>query len=99
MSAGTIKFSQANAEQAAKSIENKGNNAASIIASLDREVQSLKDWWKGPSAEAFIDQFNILKPNMNKLVECVNGISNQIRQIAKIKQEAEGRTAEQLRGI
>jgi uncharacterized protein YukE len=55
MSAGTIKFSQANAEQAAKSIENKGNNAASIIASLDREVQSLKDWWKGPSAEAFID--------------------------------------------
>ena len=42
MSAGTIKFSQANAEQAAKSIENKGNNAAKLLQALIEKFNLLR---------------------------------------------------------
>ena len=93
-----ISFSPDQADQAAKSIKTKGDSAQGVINQLEKEIHSLQDWWKGESANAFIGEFDQLKPSLNKLVECVRGISDQLTKIAQIKRESENDIAKQLRG-
>ncbi len=92
-----IAFSPEQARGAANSIKNKGNNARDIVNQLDREIKAVEGWWQGESAKAFVDEFNQLKPSLDKLVECVNNISAQLNRIAEIKEQSERDMAAQLR--
>ncbi len=92
-----ISFSPEQARGVARSIKNKGDAAKDIINQLDREIKSVEGWWEGESARAFVDEFNSLKPSLDKLVECVHNISMQLDKIAEIKEQSERDIASQLR--
>ncbi|WP_223068046.1 WXG100 family type VII secretion target [Paenibacillus caui] len=92
-----LTFSPEQARGVAKSIMSKGNNARDLINQLDREIKSVEGWWQGESAKAFVDEFHQLKPNLDKLVECVHNISNNLTKIAEIKEQSERDIASSLR--
>ncbi|HEX9059273.1 MAG TPA: WXG100 family type VII secretion target [Clostridia bacterium] len=94
---GNLSFSPEQARGVAKSIDGKGNSARDIVNQLDREIKSVEGWWQGDSAKAFIDEFNQLKPSLDKLVECVHNISIQLNKVADIKEQSERDMAAQLR--
>ncbi|KKC50093.1 hypothetical protein VE23_22295 [Paenibacillus sp. D9] len=78
-------------------MKNKGQNAKSVVDQLDREIKSVEGWWQGESAKAFVDEFNQLKPSLDKLVECVNNISTSLQKVADIKEQSDRDIASQLR--
>lgn len=92
-----LTFSPEQARGVSKSILNKGNNAHDLINQLDREIKSVEGWWQGDSAKAFVDEFNQLKPSLDKLVECVANISKNLDKIADIKEQSERDIASALR--
>lgn len=92
-----LTFSPDQARSVAKSIETKGTNARDLINQLDREIKSVEGWWQGDSAKAFVDEFNQLKPSLDKLVECVHNISANLVKIAGIKEQSERDIASALR--
>lgn len=95
--AGRISFRPEEARSVANSIKAKGNSANDIVQKLDQEIKSVEGWWQGDSAKAFVDEFNTLKPSLDKLVQCVENISRQLNQIAEIKEQGERDIAAQLR--
>ncbi len=92
-----ISFSPEQARGVARSIKNKGDATKGVVEQLDREIKSVEGWWEGDSARAFVDEFNNLKPSLDKLVECVHNISMQLDKIAEIKEQSERDIASQLR--
>ncbi|MNJ63936.1 WXG100 family type VII secretion target [Paenibacillus bouchesdurhonensis] len=92
-----LTFSPGQARSVAKSILNKGRNANEIVEQLDREINSVEGWWKGESSQAFVQEFRDLKPNLKKLVECVENISKNLDKIADIKEQSERDIASALR--
>lgn len=92
-----ISFSSEQARSVANSIKTKGNSAKDIINQLDKEIKSISGWWQGDSAKAFVEEFNELKPSLDKLAECVNNISAQLTKVAEIKEQSERDMAAQLR--
>ena len=92
-----FEFSFFQANDAALSIKKKGSAAQQVFSDLDKEINNLKSWWKGDSANAYVEEFSQLKTQLDKLVGCVNEISQQIIKIAEIKREAENDIAAQIR--
>ncbi|WP_199613900.1 WXG100 family type VII secretion target [Paenibacillus alkalitolerans] len=90
-------FSPDQARGVANSIKNKGHNAKDLVNQLHREIKAVEGWWQGDSAKAFVDEFELLKPNFDKMVECVDNISIQLNKIADIKEQHERDIANQLR--
>lgn len=90
-------FSPEQARNVASSIKAKGQSAKDIINKLDSEIKAAEAWWQGESSKAFIEEFNQLKPSLDKLVECVNGISMQLNKVAEIKEQSDRDIASQLR--
>lgn len=98
MAGQNLTFSPDQALSVSKSIRNKASNADSLIKQLQSEIQSVSGWWQGESQRAFVEQFTNLKPSFDKMVECVNTISDNLQKIAEIKQAAEQEMASKLRG-
>lgn len=94
---GVQRFSPEQARGAASSIKQKGNNARDIVNQLDREIKSVESWWEGDSVRAFVDEFNQLKPSLDKLVQCVENIARQLEEVARVKEESERQIASALR--
>jgi WXG100 family type VII secretion target len=91
-------FSPEQARSVAGSIKSKGDNARDLVEQLSRQIKSVEEWWQGDSARAFVDEFDRLKPNFDKMVQCVNKISTQLNKIAEIKETNEREMAAQLKG-
>ncbi|TCK90651.1 WXG100 family type VII secretion target [Natranaerovirga hydrolytica] len=92
-----IAFSPEQAEAAAVKIGQKGQEVDNTLKQLKNEIHGTRSWWQGQSADAFIGEFDSLQPNLQKLVECVEGISKQLKQVADIKRRSEQEMANQLR--
>ncbi|NMM55435.1 WXG100 family type VII secretion target [Paenibacillus aquistagni] len=95
--ANKLVFNPEQARSVAKSIKNKASNADTLINQLKTEIHSVSGWWEGQSQTAFVQQFDDLLPNFKKLVECVNTISANLDEIARVKQEADQQLASKLR--
>ncbi|WP_195571386.1 WXG100 family type VII secretion target [Paenibacillus sp. 1001270B_150601_E10] len=95
--ANKLVFNPEQARSVAKSIKNKASNADTLIKQLKTEIHSVSGWWEGQSQTAFVQQFDDLLPSFNKLVECVNTISANLDEIARVKQEADQQLANKLR--
>ncbi len=95
--AGNQSFDSAQARSVASKIKREADTARSSMAKVESQISGMKSWWKGESSVAFEEQFNSLKPNLNKLVELVNSISVQIDQVARAKEEAEKSIANALK--
>ncbi len=91
------RFSPEQARGVANSIKQKGNTARDVVNQLDREIKSVESWWQGDSVRAFVDEFNQLKPSLDKLVQCVENISAQLNEVARVKEESEQRITAALR--
>lgn len=96
--AGNLTFNPDQAISVSNSIRSKANNADSLIKQLQREIHSVSGWWQGESQKAFVEQFDSLMPSFNEMVNCVNQISDNLKQIAEIKLQAEREMASKLRG-
>jgi len=94
---GIQRFSPEQARGVARSISQKGQSALDIVNQLDREIKSVESWWQGDSVRAFVDEFNQLKPSLDKLVNCVQNISKQLDQVAQVKEQSERDIAAALR--
>jgi WXG100 family type VII secretion target len=92
-----LTFSPEQARAVAGSIKRKGADSEGIINQLQREIHDVAVWWKGESAEAFVQEFDQLKPSLDKLIQCVNNISTQLNKVAEIKERSENEMAAQLR--
>lgn len=90
-------FSPDQARSVAGSIKNKGNNAKTLFDQLGKEINAVEGWWQGDSSRAFIEEFNELKPSLDKLVDIVDKISQNLNKIADIKEQSERDIASQLR--
>lgn len=65
---------------------------------MHKEIKSVSSWWQGESQVAFVEQFESLLPSFNKMISCVNTISDNLKEIARVKLEAESEIARKLRG-
>ncbi|MCR2803398.1 WXG100 family type VII secretion target [Paenibacillus soyae] len=95
--AANIQFDSAQALGVAESIKRKAESAQGVITQLTNEIHAINSWWHGESQKAFVDQYDSLKPSFDKMIECVQTISANMKQIVSIKEEAEQQMAAKLR--
>ncbi|WP_314586782.1 WXG100 family type VII secretion target [Paenibacillus terrigena] len=98
MAGNNLTFSPEQATSVAKSIKTKASNAETLINQLRSEITSVSSWWSGESQKAFVDQFESLMPSFKEMIGCVEKISSNLSEIARIKQQAEQDMAAKLRG-
>ncbi len=93
-----LTFSPDQANSVATGIKRKASEANSLVNQLQKDIHSVRGWWQGESQTAFVDQFDSLKPSFDKMVQCVEEISQNLNKIAEIKMQAEKEMASKLRG-
>lgn len=67
------------------------------IRSMDRIIQQLPQAWEGQAAQAYVTQFNDLKPGFEKAKQTVGAIARQMDDILKIYQRTETEIARKLK--
>ena len=63
---------------------------------IKKDISAASSWWKGDSGKEFIEQYNKIEPNVNKLIECVRNISAEVSATAEAKSKEEQEIAAQL---
>ena len=64
-------------------------NATTTIAAMMDTVRNLSSKWEGEASTAFLNQFNKLDTDMNKLKRMIQEHIDDLSQIAKTYQQAE----------
>ncbi|WZY00474.1 WXG100 family type VII secretion target [Bacillus sp. FSL W7-1360] len=73
-------------------------NIESVIGDLDTEKGFLLDSWKGAAQEAFVSQYEELRPSFVQMKELAAQISEQLRQSANAIEENDANIASRIRG-
>ncbi len=73
--------------ETAGGFRNESEEVASVLGRADGLMDRLRSGWEGKSAEAFSEQYEELKPAINKLVELFNDIGTQLDSVADAVQE------------
>jgi WXG100 family type VII secretion target len=95
-SSGNMEFNTSNAETVARNIDSRASEIAAAMKKIQEQMQNVSQWWKGESQKAYSAQYAKIEPNVNKLIESVKTISEQLKQTAKFKEDAEQAMAREL---
>lgn len=93
-----LKFSTEQAETVARDINRKADELLKTMNDVKRTMDEVSGWWEGGNAaKMFSAQYQNIKPNVDKLIECVNAISAQVREMIKLQDEEDQQMAAQLK--
>lgn len=93
----SLKFDSGRARSTATNISRQGESAQAALTKVENEIAGMREWWAGESLQAFDDQFQELKPSLNKMVDLVQKLSKQLNSIAEEKDRFENSMAQQIR--
>jgi len=91
------KFNTQQAESVANDIKRQGVQIKQLMEELSKTIKSLDGFWEGDTAKAFLEEFESLKPTLNKMELCANGVSQQLLKVVQIKIETERSIASQIK--
>jgi len=82
-------FDSGKAASLAKQIKDKGNNARTLINGLGDKIHSVQGFWVGESSNKFIQEFDSIKPQLDRLTKCVDDIGELLLNVSKVKEQSE----------
>lgn len=84
--------------QKAEEINSYGENFDSLTKELKKAIDFLcTGSWAGASSDAFLEQYDELKPGFENTLELIYGISGQLKEIANILESTNSDIAQALR--
>lgn len=95
---GVIRVTPEQLEQRSTEYLREGENIQEVIGKLDSLRNVLESEWEGQASQAFIGQYEELKPSFLKMKELVDEISRQLQQTAGILRDTDQQIASQIRG-
>lgn len=75
MAKNSININTTDVERLSQSIRNSNTRLNSIIASITREIQALKNEWDSPTGDALVQKYNELLPIFRSYKEKVESFS------------------------
>lgn len=81
----------------AKSYQQEAQKMDEIVRKCNQLITQLHQEWEGKSAIAFQQQFEQLKPNMKKMTQLIETISQQLNQTANAIESLDNEIANKLR--
>lgn len=91
-----MKFDTENAGNVAKSINSRANQLTQTMNKVKKSIEEVTVWWEGTSGEKFAGQYQRIEKRVNKLIECVTTISEQVVATAQAKEKEEEQISAQL---
>ncbi len=92
-----IELSASEATSSVRTIKGKAKDAQNTVNTLQRDIRNVKNWWKGDSAVAFVDEFEKSKKEFDKMIECINKYADLLSKAIEIQQKADADIARQMR--
>lgn len=92
----TIHYNPEGLTSASQQLSNQHAEFVELIRSMQTTVEALPESWEGAAATAYIEQFESLKPGLDKTAELIQTIQQQIDQILQNVQELDSNMAGQL---
>ncbi len=68
---------------------NESEEVNAMTGRLDSLMDNLMSEWEGKAAEAFVNQYEEIKPSIIKLEELLSDVSEQLKKIADTMQETD----------
>jgi len=94
----TIRLNPDELEEFAARYRDESGQVHDMRGRLDGLIAQLTDAWEGGSAQAFIDQYEELKPSFERMELLLEEISQQLSSSANILRETDANIASQIRG-
>lgn len=83
-------------EESARKLIAEGDNFEDSIKAMDTVIQGLPDIWEADTCDKYVEQFNDFKPDMQKVRELIQEMSDQMTKIANNFREADQSMAGQM---
>ncbi|MBC1560144.1 WXG100 family type VII secretion target [Listeria booriae] len=68
-----------------------------LVKAMKSEVDKIPTAWDGQAAEAYVEQFEELKPSFNNVLELIETISIQLKQVIEANENLDKETSGKLR--
>ncbi|WP_243291000.1 WXG100 family type VII secretion target [Bacillus sp. FJAT-47783] len=95
---GIIRVTPAELRDMASRYNNEGGQVQELIGRLDTMRDQLRDMWEGASSEAFIAQYEELKPSFVEMSNLLERIAKQLSDSANVLEDTDAQIASQIRG-
>ena len=93
-----IQVSPAELKSQGQKIESYSDQIGTITKQMDTLLQQVQAEWQGSSSNAFMRQYDDLKPQMTKFVQVVHDIGNQAINIASTLEQTDADIAKKIGG-
>lgn len=94
----TIRLNPDELEEFAARYRDESGQVADMRGRLDGLIGQLADAWEGGAAQAFIDQYEDLKPSFERMELLLDEINQQLASSANVLRETDANIASQIRG-
>lgn len=74
-----------------------GGDIDTILKQLDTLKDQMIEMWKGASSEAFVNEYEELRPSFTNFVKLIDGVGQQIQSVANALEQADSDIAGQIR--
>ena len=93
-----IRVTPSELKDVARQYDNESQQVIDIIGRLDKMRDHLVGIWEGSSSQAFVGQYEELKPSFNDMARLLNEVSQQLTKSAQILEDTDNQIASQIRG-
>ncbi|MGE7604660.1 WXG100 family type VII secretion target [Peribacillus sp. NPDC097675] len=93
-----IRVTPSELKDVARQYDNESQQVTDIIGRLDKMRDHLVGIWEGASSQAFVGQYEELKPSFNDMARLLNEVSQQLTKSAQILEDTDNQIASQIRG-
>ncbi|TYR79168.1 WXG100 family type VII secretion target [Priestia megaterium] len=95
---GIIRVTPAELRDMAARYNNESGQVQDLVGRLDTMKSQLQDMWEGASSEAFVAQYEELKPSFIEMSNLLNKIAKQLDDSANVLEDTDNQIASQIRG-
>ncbi len=81
----------------ANEYKSEAQKMEAIVTKCTKLLSRLNEEWEGKSALAFQQQFEILKPNLNKMTQLIDTVATQLQQTANAIESLDMEIANRLK--
>lgn len=93
-----IRVTPSELKDVARQYDIESQQVTDMIGRLDRMRDHLTGIWEGSSSEAFVGQYEELKPSFMDMARLLNEVSQQLNKSAQILEDTDNQIASQIRG-
>ena len=96
---GTLNVAPAQLKTSAQNFSSIGSAVANLTSQMTSLVQGLSSAWSGEAPSAYINKFNMLNDDIQKLIAMVNEHSADLVEMATVYEGAEGSNTEVINNL